>query len=573
MRRLIVLAFVTVPLLSLALAPAMRAQSADRVRVTDDMLRRPATGDWLRWRRDHTASGYSPLDQITSRNVQDLRLAWSWGMAPGAQEQEPLVHAGVMYLPHADGVVQALDARTGDRIWEFRRPAPEGMPDGDPLRNIALYGDRLFVATKDAHLVALDARTGRPVWQQRVGDPDDRVTYSAGPIVGDGRVFSGLTCGVGTSQSCVLVAHDAATGRELWRRASVAGPADPPEHNATWGGVPYAQRRKASFWLAGSYDPDLKLLYWTTASPYPYPEILRGTGSGALLYTNAILALDAATGAIRWHFQMQPRDNFDMDHQDNPILADVTVNGVPRKAVYVLGKPGVLWAFDRETGRYLWHAQQVPYQNLYQRIDPETGAITMNEAIIPTEVGARQVVCPGMRGGKLFQTKAYSPQTQALYSPVSSACTDFEVVPLSVSRSGLRYERMTHMDGAQEQVGRLVATSAATGRTLWTYNQRAALGSVLATAGRLVFVGDLHRYFRALEADTGRVVWEQPLSGPVTGYPISYAVEGRQYVAVAVGGGTAGQRGMAQLYPELASSSGSNVLMVFSLSGSSVAAR
>jgi PQQ-dependent dehydrogenase (methanol/ethanol family) len=578
MRRML---FFTIPLLVAVLAMAavrpMTAQQPTAVEkpksashpplvpVTDAVLRNPPPGDWLRWRRDHGATGYSPLDQIDRGNVQKLRLAWAWAMQPGTQEQEPIVHNGVMYLPHSNSVVQALDARTGELFWEYRRELPKDASAGDTVRNIAIYEDKIFLATQDAHLVALNATTGKVVWDLEVADHTKRINYSAGPIAADGKVFAATTCGVGTPFTCFVSAHDAATGKELWRRESVAGPRDPPEHQATWRGLPYEKRLKASLWLTGSYDPDLKLLYWTTASPYPYPEIHKGTRDGELLYSNSILALDAATGAIKWFFQMQPRDNFDMDHEDNPILADVTVNGAMRKLVFVLGKPGILWAFDRQTGQHVWNRQVVTDQNIYSRIDRETGAITMNLSIIPKEIGIVQLVCPGMRGGKLFQTHAYSPKTNALYSPVSNACTNFEIVPLDVNASGVKNEQNAHMKGSNGNVGRLAAVSASTGEVLWTYDQRAAMGSVLTTGGGLVFAGDFHRYFRAFDAETGKVLWEVPLSAPVTAYPISYAVDGKQYVAVAVGGSTSGSRSLAQLYPELKTPNGSNILMVFTL--------
>jgi len=540
------------------------AQQAPFVPVTDQVLQNPAPADWLRWRRDHTGSGYSPLDQINRQNVGQLRLAWAWAMESGTQEAEPIVYRGIMYLPHTHGVLQALDARTGALIWEYRRKLPERLGN-DTTRNVAIYQDKIFLTTEDSHLVALDARTGNVVWETKVGDHTKRANYSSGPIAADGKVFSGQTCGVGTPLACFVTAHDAATGRELWRRDSVAGPRDSAEHNASWGGVPYERRRKASFWLTGSYDPVLKLLYWTTASAYPYPEVHKGTAGGSLLFTNSILALDPNNGAIKWFFQMQPRDNFDMDHQDNPILADVQVGGRSRKVVLALGKPGILWAFDREAGTYLWHRQLVAHQNLYRNIDPRSGAITMNEDIIPKQIGTSQLVCPGMRGGKLFQTKAYSPQTNAVYSPVSNACSVFEVIPLETNASGVNYDRILHMEGSGGKVGRLMAVSAATGEVLWTYDQRAAFGSVLTTGGGLVFAGDLHRYFHAFDAENGRALWEIPLSGPVSGYPISYAVDGKQYVAVAVGGGTTGQRHFNELYPELKTPPESNLLMVFAL--------
>lgn len=540
------------------------AQQAAFTPVSDTVLQKPDAADWLMWRRDQTVSGYSPLEQINKQNVGKLRLAWAGGMEPGQAEQEPIVYKGVMYLPHNGNVVQALDAKNGNVIWEYRRKLERDMLSGT-TRNIVLYRDRIYMTTLDSFVVALDARTGKLVWETKAADHNKRVDFSSGPMAGDGKIFAGMTCGVGTPEPCSVSAYDAETGKPLWRRESVAGPGDSPEANASWGGAPYEQRRKASFWLTGSYDPQLKLVYWTTASPYPYPEILKGTGSGALLYSNSILALDAATGAIKWYFQMQPRDNFDMDHQDNPILANVKLGGAERKVVYVLGKPGILWAFDREKGNYLWHKQVVPFQNLYKNIDPKTGAITTNTDIIPKKVGDVQKVCPGMRGGKLFQSKAYSPKNNAVFAPVSNECVMYEVLPLEKNASGVKYDEIQHMEGSGGNVGRLMAVNGSTGQEMWRFDTRAAMGSPLATGGGLVFVGDMHRNFRALDADTGKVLWEIPLSAPATGYPISYAVDGKQYVAIAIGGRTSGSMHLAQLYPELKGTGGSNTLMVFAL--------
>lgn len=533
--------------------------------ISDSALNNPSPSDWLGWRGDLNSDGYSALDQINRENVKDLRLAWSWSIQEGQQEQEPIVYNGIMFLPHPGGKVQALDASNGELVWEYQRRLPRDMR-GTTTRGLAIYQDKVFLTTEDAFLVALDARTGKLIWEIKTGIPEERVNYSSSPLAANGMVFAGQTCGTGTPHACFISAHDADTGRMLWKRESVAGPDDPPEHFNTWGSAPYEDRKKASFWLTGSYDPDLNLVYWSTASPYPYPGILKGTGDGDLLYTNSILALEADSGKIRWHFQMQPRDNFDMDHQDNPILANVEIGGTLRKVIYLLGKPGILWAFDRETGEHLWNRQLVTYQNLYESIDPETGAIAMNESIIPRNIGDSQEVCPSMRGGKLFQTNAYNPVTNIVYSPISNACSVFKVVPLEVSNSGVDYGIITHMQGSNEQVGRLSAVSASTGQVVWNHDQRAALGSVLTTAGKLVFYGDLHRYFKALDGETGELLWEIPLGSPVTGYPISYGVDGKQYIAVAVGGGTPGTRQLSRLYPELKLQHGSNTLMVFALS-------
>jgi len=241
------------------------AQQSDFVPVTDAVLRNPDPGDWLRWRRDHSAGGYSPLEQVNRQNVGKLGLAWAWPMEDGQQEQEPIVYKGVMYLPHSNNVVQALNARTGELIWEYRRELPENAR-ASGSRNIAIYQDKIFLGTLDAFLVALSAKTGKVVWETKVADYQQGNRYTAGPIAADGKVFAGLSCNVGTPIPCFMTAHDATTGRQLWRRESIAGPGDPEEHNATWGGVPYEERKKGSFWLTGSYDPDLKLVYWTTGS-------------------------------------------------------------------------------------------------------------------------------------------------------------------------------------------------------------------------------------------------------------------------------------------------------------------
>jgi len=327
----------------------------------------------------------------------------------------------------------------------------------------------------------------------------------------------------------------------------------------------------------GSYDPKLNLTYWGSASASPYPEILKGTGDGDLLWTNSTLAIRADTGELAWAFQHLPRDNWDADHMGERIYVDGLrvqpdpndlkwynsdlLDGQVRNVLWAIGKTGVLWALDRETGEFLW-AKETVYQEYYKDID-RRGRVTLNETKIAKEVGEEIRICPGMRGGSLWQNASYSPLTNALYLSVHQTCSVFRIVP---TNSGLDWTSLFHMPGSQGQVGRLIAVDASTGKLLWSYLQRAPLWSTLTTSGGLLFVGDNYRNLMVFDQRSGDKVWEIALSGPVRGNPMSFAVEGRQYIAVAVGGGGAGGPHMnRELTPELHPREGSNVLMVFGL--------
>jgi len=547
---------------------ALSAQRAAFVPVTDDLLAAPKPDDWPQWRRDRGTTGFSPLKQIDRANVSKLHVVWTAPVENGSLEAEPLVYNGVMYVPMPGDVVRALDASSGSVIWEWRRARSQGARGGGGglgvHRNLALYGDRLLLGTSDAHLVALNAQSGAVAWDVQVADASQGYSYTAGPIAADGRVFASLTCGNGPAR-CFLSAHDAATGKELWRRETVAGPGDSPAVNDTWRGLPYERRTKASMWMAGSYDATLKQLFWTTGSAFPYTEAAKGTPGSTNLYTQSLLSLKADSGALAWYRQLVPRDNFDLDHADNPILADLTVGGASRSVVFTMGKPSVLWAFDRRTGEHLWHRLVVPFQNIYKSIDDRTGAIAMNEDVIPKSASGFQLICPGMRGGKIFQAKSYSPDAGLVVSAVSLACSNFELLPVEKSSSGFNWDRMEPMPNSNGNVGRLAAVRASTGALAWTVDLRAPFGSVLTTAGGLVFAGDLYRHFRALDVASGKVLWETPLDGPVEGYPIGFGVNGKQYIAVTAGGASVGQRHLSQLFPDMQAPAGANTLVVFGL--------
>ncbi len=555
--------------------------------VEDEDLRNPDPADWPMWHRNYEAWSYSPLDQINPDNVGALQLAWARAMEAGGQAATPLIYDGVMYLSQPGGEeLWALDAATGDVIWEFRRELPEDSHFvGNTSRNIAIYKDMIYHSTGDAHVIAINARTGELVWDTEMRDYKDGATNSSGPIVVRGIVVAGQSCmpanlaGEKAPADCGITALDAITGEILWRRNVIAKPEEAADE--TWDGVPYAQRMAASAWLAGGYDVDQDRIIWGTSSSRPYPTILQGTEEGDQLYTNSTLALDPDTGQIEWYFQHHPKDEFDLDHPFERILVDTVVSPDPEHVPWINprvrpgerrqvitgipGKTGLVWTLDRNTGEFLW-ARPTVQQNVYIGVDVDTGRPIENKAIRNIRVGETQFVCPTVHGGRNWPSSTYSPLTNAIYEPLNNLCMNSTLTALQDWEnqifSGVNYEKMI-APTANGKVGRIEAVSVETGETLWRYEQRAGLMSLVSTGGGLIFMGDMNRRFKALNQHTGEVVWETILSGPITGYPVSYAVDGRQYVAVAVGGSNVMDTN--ELTPEIKVDAGSNNLFVFAL--------
>ena len=317
--------------------------------VSEEMLRNPPAAEWLHSRRTYDAWSYSPLDQITGQNVGQLQLAWSWGMHGGNQQASPIVHDGVMYLANPGSVVQALDAATGDLLWEYRREFPETLRARAvirAIRGLSIFEDKLFLNTADAHIVTLDARTGRVVWDVQVADAAQGFFYSAPSLVVRGKVISGLQgCELYRQEKCAITAHDARTGKELWRTSTIARPGEPG--GDSWGDLPLLYRAGSDAWVTGSYDPVLNLVYWSTAQAKPWSRAARGT-DGDALYSNTVLALDPDTGKIVWHNQLLPGETHDMDEVFENILVDVGA----RKSLFKMEKLGILWQLDRQTGTF-----------------------------------------------------------------------------------------------------------------------------------------------------------------------------------------------------------------------------
>jgi len=547
--------------------------------ITNEDLLNPSDGDWLMWRRTYTGWGYSPLDQINPDNVSDLRLAWSWTMDPGRQEATPLVHDGVMFLMHACNFTQALDATTGDLLWEYRREVvehPASLACGN--RNAVLYEDKLIMGTHDAYLVALDVATGQVAWEQQVGDWQVGHHYSGGPIIVNGMVVAGMSgCYHINSGGCWISAHDAESGEEIWRTYTIAREGEFGDD--TWGDVPMESRYGGSAWNAGSYDPELNLIYYGVAVPIPWGSEQRGTGEGSVLYTNSTLALNADTGEIEWYFQYMPNEEWDLDHPFVRLIVetDVAPNadevdwiapdlvaGETRKVITgIPGKTGLVWTLDAATGDFLW-ARDTVEQNVVVGVDAEARTAIINDAVRPT-IGETQYVCPSAQGGINWQAPAYSPLTNAIYAPLNNICMNYtlnQVQPTIGAHHGSARTQMVIAESANGNVGSFTAISAETGETLWQFDQRAGFpGSVLTTGGNLVFTTDDNRRLRAFHAETGEVLWEQILNNRAGGFPVSYEVDGKQYIAVPAGSGVT----YASLAPENRVPAGGNTLYVFAL--------
>ena len=520
---------------------AVSAQDRDFVQVTDAMLENPDPADWLNWRRTLDGWGYSPLDQINTDNVYQLQLVWSWQLGRGRSQLTPLVHDGVMYIPNPGNSVQALDATTGDRLWQYT-PEPEDPPDESPdaapsrgSRSIAIYGDKIYLNTTDAHIVALDARTGEVAWDHTVADRALGYRYSSGSIVARGTIVAGMTgCQNYKNDVCFISGHDAETGEELWRTSTVARPGEPG--GDTWGDLPLMYRAGADSWIPGSYDPQTNLTYWSTSQPKPWARVSRKT-DGDALYSNSVLALDPATGDLEWYYQFVPGETHDLDE----VFESVLIDRAGRRSLFKMGKLGILWELDRTTGAFV-AAHDLGYQNVLD-VDPRTGQVTYRPGMIP-RAGVELEFCPNFGGIRNWYASAYHPGTHALYIPIHPTCVtgvftelEQEVGNNYYANRGWRGRGSTVHPNSEGYAGHLIAMDIDSGEILWRHSMATRPRSAaLTTGGGLVVGADTDRHLYIHDAANGDVLFQTRLPASVQGFPITYAVGGRQYVAVPVGG-------------------------------------
>ncbi len=546
------------------------------VPLTEENLKNPNPNDWLMYDRTYDSQRFSPLRQINESNVGQLKLAWSVKQDAGSQEGIPLVHDGVMYMQAPGAVIEALDATTGQLIWKHERKMADNLKGNARAKTIAIGFDMVFWTSPDSYLEALDARTGEMRWEAKT---ETRGATEGAVIAGD-KVISGGACG-GKHENCFIDAHDARTGKLLWKFMTAAETGQPG--GDSWGGLPDDKRVAGPWGLSGTYDPTTNSVIWGVANPTPNTRIERHgdfnaipTHAPADLFSNSTLSINADTGKLNWYYQHLPGDDWDEDWTNDRILVSTTLNPTPatakwfnkklkagerRDIVLATGESGGVFALDRHTGEFLW-ANPWPYDvpNFFLKNIDENGITYLSESTMLSHPNMTNRVC--FFNTRSYWSQGYSPITNSLYVPFVDACNEEKI-----SEDGKRstHNGVVRDPSKLDELSGVSKINAATGKIDHIFKGPAPInGAILLTAGNLVIFGDVGQHLHALDQESGKVLWDEMLPGPIANSTITYAVNGRQYLAVLTGDGQL-TAGVAAYNKAITSTRRVNTIQVFAL--------
>jgi PQQ-dependent dehydrogenase (methanol/ethanol family) len=502
------------------------------------------SAEWAIAGHDHGNTRFSPLKQINSKNASKLSLAYSFSLGSlRSNESSPIVIGNTLYVSTSWGpkYVYALDAATGARKWTYEPEIPDDVLQYACCdvnnRGVSFADGKIFIGRLDGKLTALDAATGKALWTADVVDYKQGSVITSPPLVVRDKVMTGFGGGEYGARGS-LQAFDLNTGKQVWKTYTVPAPGEPGSE--TWKGDT-GLRGGGAPWLVGSYDPKTDTVYWGTSNPGPWNTAVRSTGDGNFgkltnLYTASTLALDPNTGKIKWHIQGTPADAWDYDGVNENILADLKIGGSTVPALMKADRNGFFFVANRETGKLL-SAEKYVFVNWAEKWDVATLRAVENPDKRPAPGHPVKDICPNLIGGKNWQPMSFNPQTGLVYIPSNNFCMDWTVSDISYKR-GLFYlgAEFPTKEGPGGFLGELMAWDPVNNKKVWSIKEDLPFnGGTLTTAGNLVFYGNLHGDFHAIDATSGKILWKKSLGSGIGAGPVTYAVDGKQYVAVVVG--------------------------------------
>jgi alcohol dehydrogenase (cytochrome c) len=496
-----------------------------------DLLAQPVAANWISYNGDYSGRRFSSLSEITPENVGRLRAQWVFHVRDAsALETTPVVFNGIMFVTSANDAY-ALDARTGRAIWHYSRPITEGLIDDASQhhnRGVALWRNRVYIETDNAHLLCLDVRSGHLLWDVAYAEGNKNYGATSAPLVVKDKVLVG-TSGGDDGVRGFVAAYDAETGKQAWRFWTIPGPGEPGSES--WPGDMYL-RGGATTWMPGTYDPELNTIYWCTSNPAP--DFDGAVRPGDDLYTDSVLALDPDAGKLKWYFQFTPHDLYDYDATETPVLVDAVYKGQQRKLLVQANRNGFLYVLDRTNGKFLSAIPFAKQLNWAKSIDAQGRPVLTGAK--PSAEGT--VICPGLVGATNWYSPSYNPATHLFYFVALENCDTFFLKPEKFSEGRTYYATGTRRAPGTPRQKILLAYNLDTNSIAWSYPQigeGSSSGGTMTTAGGVVFFGDDAESFEAVDAKTGKPLWHFTTGQRFHASPMSYAVLGKQYVAIAAG--------------------------------------